>query len=74
MIQTREELIKEYDEKIGHKFPLYIGEFVDLLIADRLKVVEPLVKLPNKDRIAYEHYVAFTTDAISQTLRNAGVS
>lgn len=71
---TKQELIKELRRRysgISMYFDVY--GLSDFILERERKIVEPLVKLPNKDKIAYQDYVAFTTDAINQALKNAGI-
>ena len=43
-MNEKEKLIQKLESEYGQQFPMYIDRVADMLIADRLRVVEPLVK------------------------------
>lgn len=69
-MSEREELIKKLKEILGHE-KIYDPEaevIADFIIADRKRIVEPLVKVNNKTCLAFEW-----EDAGREALKLAGL-
>lgn len=64
----REKLIEELNKKYGQQFPMYVDRVAEILIADRLRVVEPLVKYIKDGNSGG----TLAMKAMNQTLKLAG--
>ncbi len=74
MNEERERLIRELKEEFY--FPpngSSPSEIADYILADRERIVAPLVAIPSQDRLPFFEWISFATDGINATLKLSGV-
>jgi hypothetical protein len=75
MMSEREKLVRELVEQCMDENEWYLNVLLvaDFILADRARIVEPLVEYKKKSKVC-SVYGFDMSDAIDKTLSNAGVS